>query len=213
MDQTKGKFIVIEGLDGSGKTLQARKLVEHLRQRGYKVSFSFEPTNGPIGSIIRQAVLGRIQIDSYTLAAMFAADRLDHVFNPVNGVLKHINDGIIEISDRYDLTSYAYQTVSVDEDWVWQLNSRTIRPDLTIFLDVDPKECYRRLMRSQVDDELYHKAEHLEEARERYLEATAKLSKQEPIVTINGNADSKEVGRNVIAAVTEFLKYGIRLQS
>jgi dTMP kinase len=205
MAENKGKFIVVEGLDGSGKTVQSRMLAEHLRRNGHSVNLSFEPTNGPIGSIIRQVLLGRIEVEPKTLAAMFAADRLDHVYNPVNGILKHIADGVTEICDRYDLTSYAYQTLIVDEDWVWKLNSQTIRPDLTIFLDVDPEECYRRLLRSQIDDEMFHDIEHLKEARSRYLEAISVLQERESIVIVKGSGDLNKVKQDVFKVVEQFL--------
>jgi dTMP kinase len=205
MTESMGKFIVIEGLDGSGKTMQSRLLAEHLRGLGFKVSLSFEPTNGPIGSVIRQALLGRVQLDPRALAALFAADRLDHLYNPVNGIVKHIQEGIIEVCDRYDLTSYAYQTRAADEQWVWQINSQAIRPDLTIFLDVDPEECNARLRRSLVDDEMFHDLTHLREARGKYMAVISALRDKSAIVVIDGNLDAKAVSQQIAAAVENFL--------
>lgn len=201
----KGKFIVIEGLDGSGKTLQSRLLVAKLKDLGYRVNLSFEPTYGPIGTIIRQALLGRISIDTKTIAALFAADRLDHLNNPVNGVLKHINQGIIEISDRYYLTSFAYQTLSVDEQWVWSINAQAIKPDLTLFLDVEPEECFSRIIKSQVDNEMFHNEDHFYKAREKYLEAINILKNKENIVIIDSNYSPEEVNFKIQSEVIKIL--------
>ncbi|SRR6266404_217267 len=211
MERQKGDFIVIEGLDGSGKTIQSRLLADHLTQLGFKVSLSFEPTGGPVGSIIRQALVGRLEIDQRTLAALFAADRLDHISNPINGIHKHLEDGITEICDRYDLTSYAYQTRSVDEHWVWALNSQVLRPDLTIFLDVSPEECIRRLQRSRVDDEMFHDFAHLRESRERYLAAISKLRLQDRVTIIDGNGEVSKVTQSLTRVVDEFLATAGRL--
>src|SRR5215470_7031047 len=206
MEKTAGKFIVIEGLDGSGKTVKSKILADHLKGCGLKVNLSFEPTSGPIGAIIRQVLVGRLQVDPKTLAALYAADRLDHITNSVNGIAKHLKDGIIEICDRYDLTSYAYQTLSVDEKWVWQLNSQAIRPDLTIFLDVDPEECWRRISRSQIDEEMFHELAHLKEARAKYLAAISALKDRDRIVIVDSNGDVKEVSARVIDEATKFLQ-------
>jgi dTMP kinase len=206
MERPAGKFIVIEGLDGSGKTVKSKLLGDHLKTLGLRISQSFEPTGGPIGAIIRNVLVGRLQVDPRTLAALYAADRLDHITNPVNGITKHLKEGIIEICDRYDLTSYAYQTLSVDEEWVWQLNSQAIRPDLTIFLDVDPEECWRRLTRSQVDAEMFHDLAHLKEARAKYLAAISKLRGHEQIVIVDSNGDLQEVSEIVISEATKFLR-------
>src|SRR5215471_860663 len=206
MEKTAGKFIVIEGLDGSGKTVKSKILADHLKGLGLKVNLSFEPTNGPVGAIIRQVLVGRLKVDPKTLAALYAADRLDHITNSVNGIAKHLKDGVIEICDRYDLTSYAYQTLSVDENWVWQLNSQAIRPDLTIFLDVDPEECWHRLSRSQVDAEMFHDLAHLKEARSKYLAAILALKDREKIVVVDSNGDLQEASKRVVDEATKYLR-------
>jgi len=204
-DKRSGKFIVIEGLDGSGKTIQSRMLFDYLIQSNYPVNLSYEPTHGPIGSILRQALIGRIIVDPKTIAALFAADRLDHIYNPTDGILKHLNKGIIEISDRYYLTSFAYQTLEVDQSWVWELNSQAIKPDLIIFLDVDPQECFRRISSSLIDDEMYHKIDHFNKARFKYLEVINKLKETEIIEIIDANTSVEEVNEKVKAVIQAFL--------
>lgn len=103
----KGKFIVFEGLDGSGTSTQSQLLQNALLEKGEKVHLTCEPSPGPIGNMIRQAMQGRIlfskQDDEFDqqMAYLFAADRYDHLNNPVDGVLKLVNEGFYVISTRY----------------------------------------------------------------------------------------------------------------
>lgn len=202
-----GKFIVIEGLDGSGKSIQAKRLADYLKSLGFRVNLSSEPTSGPVGAVIRQALTKRINLDQKTIAALFAADRLDHIYNPDNGIKKHLDEGIIEISDRYDLTSYAYQTRFADQDWVWQLNSQAIRPNLTIFLDVSPKECLKRLLASNIEQDIYHYEAHLAKARHKYMESidTLRREKKEMIVIINAESNPDVVATEISNSAKEWL--------
>ncbi|HBA96917.1 MAG TPA: dTMP kinase, partial [Lachnospiraceae bacterium] len=129
---TKGHFIVFEGIDGSGKTTQIDLLKKHIEENGFICYKTKEPTDGPVGSLLRQCLAGSVQTDEMTLAALFAADRLDHILNNQNGLLKKLDEGISVISDRYILSTYAYQSVRVPLDWVMALNSMAagkIHPD------------------------------------------------------------------------------------
>ena len=202
-----GKFIVIEGLDGSGKSLQAKKLAQNLRSLGYKVSLSAEPTAGPVGALVRLALNKRIALDPKTVAALFASDRVDHVYNPVNGIKKHLEEGIIEISDRYDLTSYAYQGLFTDKDWIFQLNSQVIRPDITIFLDISPAECLRRLAGSKIDFDLYENESHLHEARQNYFRMIEVLRKEknELIVIMDADIEVELLDSKILTVIKDWL--------
>ena len=88
-----------------------------------------------------QCLTGRMNIDEYSISAMFAADRLDHLQNETDGLCHKIEEGISVISDRYVFSNYAYQSVSVPLEWLVQLNAQAaklLRPDCHIFIDVDP---------------------------------------------------------------------------
>ena len=76
---TKGKFIVFEGIDGSGKSSQMRLLAQYLGDRGVRVHLTCEPTQSPIGSLLRDCLTGKLDTDERTIAALFAADRLHHI--------------------------------------------------------------------------------------------------------------------------------------
>lgn len=97
----KGIFIAFEGIDGSGKSTQIRILSDRLREKGVSFYGTMEPTDSPIGSMIHQIMTGRMKADHRVIAALFVADRLDHLLNDVNGVKHKIDEGISVIMDRY----------------------------------------------------------------------------------------------------------------
>jgi dTMP kinase len=156
----EGHFIVLEGIDGSGTTTQSARLAERLRDKGLPAHTTREPSDGPIGVLIRQVLTGRVVTPGphgsraptwATMAALFAADRLDHLEAEIH---PNLYDGVSVICDRYDYSSVAYQTVSgggSDDitSWVLELNRHARRPDLTLVLDVSAEvAAERRGMRS-----------------------------------------------------------------
>jgi dTMP kinase len=142
----RGKFVVIEGIDGAGTTTQAARLGERLRSHQELVRVTREPSDGPIGTLVRQVLTGRIVSPDgrapgwATMALLFAADRMDHVEAEIEPALA---SGAIVISDRYDASSLGYQSVMSGKggkeaiEWIRSLNRHALRPDLTIVLDVD----------------------------------------------------------------------------
>ena len=144
----KGKFIVLEGIDGSGKSSQIGPLVRRLEGLGLSCRADREPTGGPVGSLIRQIFTGRVSADNRVIAALYAADRIDHLVNEVDGLCAAIDQGITVVSDRYYFSSYAYHSVDVDMDWVIQANALSaglLRPTLTVFLDVPVETALERI--------------------------------------------------------------------
>src|SRR5665213_3456608 len=132
----KNFFIAFEGIDGSGKSTQVKLLAERLEKAGLKVHTTFEPTESPMGKLIRDVFNHRMEADHRTIAALFVADRLNHLLNKTNGILKMLDEGYTVITDRYYLSSYAYQSPYMDLDWVIAANSLSadlLRPDLNIY--------------------------------------------------------------------------------
>jgi dTMP kinase len=141
----RGKFVVIEGIDGAGTTTQAARLADRLRSRQELVRVTREPSDGPIGTLVRQVLTGRIVSPDgrapgwATMALLFAADRMDHVEAEIEPALA---SGAVVISDRYDASSLGYQSVMSGRggeeaiEWIRSLNRHALRPDLTIVLDV-----------------------------------------------------------------------------
>ena len=161
-----GHFIVIEGIDGSGTTTQSSILAERLIAKGLAAHTTREPSDGPIGVLIRQILTGRVVVpgrdgarapDWTTMATLFASDRLDHL---QADVIPNLMGGVTVICDRYDYSSVAYQTVSGGGGsdisvWVRELNRHARRPDLTLVLDVDPEVAASRRGTRSSSPELY----------------------------------------------------------
>jgi dTMP kinase len=149
---------VLEGLDGAGTTTQARRLVDALTARGVRVHLTREPSDGPIGRLIREmlvgghAIEGGTAISQGTFGLLFAADRLDHLQREVEPQLA---SGALVVSDRWYHSSLAYQGTGADRDWIATLNARALQPDLTIFLNVRPEIAAQRRVAAGRAQELF----------------------------------------------------------
>jgi dTMP kinase len=207
VNKSKGKFIVFEGIDGSGKSTQIKMVSKRLKKIGYKVYPTFEPTDGPIGSLIRQMLTGEVATDQRTIASLFAADRTDHLLNTINGIHKKVDQGEIVLCDRYYFSSYAYHAQYIDMDWVIHansLNAEILRPDLIIFIDVDPKKCFERIKENRNGFEMYEKIDIMEKVRENYFLAFETLKDQEKIAIVDGNSTMEGVADQILQEVMKF---------
>jgi dTMP kinase len=143
---SSGRLIVFEGLDGAGSSTQLRLLASWLGQRGQVVEETREPSNGPFGAVIRQAIEGRLQLVPEVLALAFAGDRADHLLNRANGMALALERGSWVLCDRYVLSSLAYQSADgVDLDWLIELNRHARAPDVTVFVDTPVEVCLQRI--------------------------------------------------------------------
>jgi len=186
----KNLFIAFEGIDGSGKSLQVKLLSDNLIKAGHKVYSTFEPTDGPIGAMIRDIFNHKTEADHRTIAGLFVADRLDHLLNKTNGILKKLGEGYTVISDRYCFSSYAYQGTHMSMDWVIEANSLStdvVRPDLHIYIDISPEISMQRLTSGRSSMELYENIENLRMVRDKYFEAFEKLKFKEKVIITDGN--------------------------
>ncbi|HYD09762.1 MAG TPA: dTMP kinase [Acidimicrobiales bacterium] len=198
----RGRFIVFEGLDGAGTTTQVARLASWLRSRDVDVETTKEPTTGPIGAVLRQAIEGRVVLDAATLALAFAADRTDHLFNPVNGVARSLDAGRWVVSDRYVLSSLAYQDDGATaRSWLREINARALEPDLTIFVDTSVTECRRRLTARSSHAELFDDS--LDRTKASYDALLDGLTS--PLVRIDGDGDVDRVAEAIAAAVERWV--------
>jgi len=192
IDPRPGSFIVFEGIDGSGKSTQIRHVMNKLKSIDLKCRETKEPTDGPIGSLIHQFMTGRIKTSDKVLAALFVADRLDHLLNDTNGIVDTINKGISVISDRYYLSSYAYHGVNLPIKWVIEANSvsaNILRPTCNIFIDIDPKIALKRVNKERFHTEIYETYDRLVEVRNKYFEAIDVVKDVEKVIIVDGNLD------------------------
>lgn len=191
-----GRFIVVEGLDGAGTTTQVHMLCRRLATT-HEVYLTQEPSAGPLGLQIRMVLENRVQVHPAVLAALFAADRMDHLYHRdgTGGIAAHLERGVHVLTDRYYLSSFAYQGMTLGWDWIWDLHTPCIRPDLTLFIDVPVEICLRRIADGRGGQfDLFENRDALTRVRAHYLEAIARLGRAgEAIVCVNGDAPPEQV--------------------
>jgi dTMP kinase len=193
----RGFFICVEGLDGCGKTTQARLLVRRLK-KDYDAVYTAEPSNGKVGRLIKKQYLHADKRGSIVVEALlFAADRLEHLKSEV---LPALDEGKLVVSDRYVYSSLAYQgAAGLDLKWIEKINEQAVRPDLALFIDVEPETVVQRLKRKRsVMENLQTQLK----VREIYLRFVGKGG----LVRVDGNRSKREVAREIVAKVKEFLK-------
>ena len=176
-----GKFIVFEGIDGSGTSTQAELLLQYYRRVDLTCYLTCEPSSGPIGNMIRQGMKGRVTFSKgenpvldkgdlfdEQMAYLFAADRHDHLYNSVDGVINQVNSGAVVISTRYFFSSFAYHCSS-DEDFalVKTLNSKFPNPDLVIYMNNPVSESLKRISARAFADE-YENEKKLKQVSDNY---------------------------------------------
>jgi dTMP kinase len=193
----KGFFICIEGLDGCGKTTQAKLLALKLKSE-YNAFYTAEPSQGEIGKFIRTRYLfGDKRSSNITEALLFAADRFDHLERTI---IPAINEGRLVISDRYLYSSLAYQGADgLDLTWIEKINSHALRPDFSVFIDVDPAIVIQRLKRRK---SVMEDLETQEKVRMIYL----KFVERGDLVQIDGGKSKELVSKNLLNSVTKFLE-------
>jgi len=204
----KNFFIAFEGLDGSGKSTQVKVLAEKLKGQGLKIYTTAEPTTSRIGQIIKDIFKHKMEADHRTIAALYAADRLDHLTNKTDGILKKIEEGYTVITDRYYFSSYAYHGTHMDINWVINANSLSadlLRPDLNIYIDISPEESMKRLNKGRAAIELYESIENLKKVKEKYFEAFELLRGMEKISVIDGNRSEKEISNDIWKEVSKLV--------
>jgi dTMP kinase len=194
----RGFFICVEGLDGCGKTTQTQLLVERLKRKGYDAIYTAEPSRGKIGELIRKYCLhGEKRVSSIVEALLFAADRFEHVENEL---IPALNEGKLVVSDRYVYSSLAYQgAAGLDLKWIEKINEHAIRPDLAVFIDVEPETVIQRLKpKKSVMENL--------ETQRKVREVYMKFVEKGELVKIDGNRSKHKIADGILTVVLRFLE-------
>lgn len=174
-----GALIAVEGLDGSGQTTVASALVHFLQAilgdpHGVQVTYTKEPTGGPVGQLLWGVIKGWISgVGSPDLLyLLFTADRLYHLYEDttvagglVKGVAQALAEGIIVVTDRYKYSTLAYQLIGLpggrglDPGLAWRIQADLAPPPhILVYLDLPPEESIKRIvLRSERHLYEYHR--------------------------------------------------------
>ncbi len=195
-----GKFIVFEGLDGSGKSTHIKLLYDYLKARGENAQVTAEPTDYESGKQLRTALSGACVKSSCEMAVMFVHDRIAHNINAENGIEAMLSSGAYVICDRYYYSSLAYQGSETDFEWVRSMNincPQIRRPDVCIYLDVSPVECIKRINGSRNSIEIYETIEKLTQVEEKFRYTFKLLSSTDNIKVVNANRNVEDVAKDI----------------
>lgn len=188
----QSKFIVFEGLDGSGTTTQTNLLFKYLKKQGKKVFLTSEPTHSLIGGLIEGQIAGDWKSSPECLQLLFTADRAHHLEKEITPLLKK---KVTVICTRYILSTLAYGSIDIkDTQWLLNLNKKFIWPDITFLLKVSPRTCIQRMKKERFRKELFEKEEKLKKVYKNYLKFAKNLR---GIYIIDGEKPIKEVFQEI----------------
>lgn len=184
-----GKFIVIEGLDGSGKSAQVDLAIEYLKQKGKDIVVTREPTvESESGRKIKQALKKEIVVEPLELQGLYVQDRKEHLENKVIPALK---EGKFVVSSRYAFSTFSYgHSDGLDVDLLVKMNDNFLLPDLTIVVDVSPESCVQRIESRGEQKELFEQKEKLTKVNEIYKKIPVMF---ENVVAVDGERPIPEV--------------------
>lgn len=201
-------FVVFEGIDGSGKTTQLGLLADKLDGCGRRVIKTAEPTDGPIGKLLRSVLQRRADVSPMSVAPLFTADRMDHAAS----VRLWLGSGKTVLCDRYLLSSLAYQSEEYPLPWLYELNRPALElltPALTFFIDAEPSTAMSRITSRGEPKELFEATERLQKTREAYLRAIEYASgRGMRVEVIDGERDCGEVAAEIEKTAREYGVFG-----
>ena len=199
-----GFFVAIEGLDGCGSSTQVRLVAKALLQEKVKVFSTKEPTNGPIGKLIKDVLNDKYcSLPPAALQLLFAADRGCHL---ASDIIPRLKKGEMVVTDRYAWSSIAYGSVDLSTEWLFNLNKNYISPDLTIFIEVNPEVCLKRLAKEKRSLELFEEKEKLEMAWATYHSLVTKYW-WTYMVVVDGEQKRQQVTEAILARIKSHSKF------
>ena len=195
----RGLLVVLEGIDGAGTTTQMKRLAQVLVADGIPVHTTREPSDGPVGKLLREILAGaHAPVDQTTLSLLFAADRADHVQREVTPALAA---GKVVISDRWYHSSLAYQGTGEERLWIAELNRRARRPDITLFIEVSPEVAADRRAAANRSQEIFDALATQRRVAAGYRAVIDMLQAVERIEIVDGDRPIEQVTADLVTTV------------
>ena len=193
----KGIFICIEGLDGSGKTTHAHRLVRNLQMKGFDAIYTTEPSRGDLGRFIRGTILEqKKRVPRVIEAVLFAVDRVEHFEKEVKPAL---GEGKVVVSDRCVYSSLAYQgAAGLDLEWIEEINNFAFPSNLAFYISVPPEVVVNRIRRKK---SVMERLETQRKVEKVYM----KFVKDGKLIVINGDRRKGEVEEDILDVVLNFM--------
>lgn len=197
-----GKFIVFEGLDGSGQSTQVSLLENFLKsEMNLDVLSTKEPTNLEVGRFIRDILNRKYKVSPDALQLLFSADRADHL---TKRIIPALEGGEWVIGDRYAFSTFAFGSIDYCPlDWLMQINDFFLAPDMIFLLKVRPEVCLERIDRSRDKREFFEEREKLEKAWLGYEKVLA--TNQFNIIVIDGEQPVEDIAKEIRSYVIKNL--------
>ena len=195
---TMKNFIVLEGIDGSGTTTQAARLHAALLEEGMPSLLTCEPSDGPIGRLIRQQLADPHGARGEALSLLFSADRRMHV--------QTFQGHETVICDRYVLSAWVYQGLELELDRI-RINDQGLPvPSITVLIDIDPELGAKRRAERGLPSDHFEKMSTQRAIAARYLTLIQDFTGRTAV--IDGSRSVDEVGQAIMDAISPSLERG-----
>lgn len=198
----KGKFIVFEGLDGSGQSTQISLLEKYLKDKGVKFHTTSEPSGNLLGGLIRAILTKQWKLSNTGIQLLYAADRAHHLESEVWPAMEKGNH---VISSRYFFSTFAFGSLDNDLAWLEKINEKFPKPDLVFFIRVSPEECIRRIESSRFRKEFFEEEKKLKKVLAVY-DKISKSKKYKNFYTINGERPVEEIFAEISKIIDKYIK-------
>jgi len=207
-----GKFIVLEGIDGCGKTTQAGIIVKKLKAQGTDAIYTKEPTDGPIGQFIRQTLRGALDVSPLSIQYLLAADRVLHA----EEIEKHLEQGKTLVGDRYFWSAVAYGmadrqgtqyetngNVLLAAQGILSMYTQFIMPDMTFYLRTSVNTALSRLAKMTKEKEMYETRDNLEKIYQGYEWLVSQFPQE--ITVVDGEKTVGEVTEEIVSKLDQLV--------
>lgn len=199
------RFVVFEGIDGTGTTTQRNLLSETLTDKSIPFHSTAEPTGSEIGRMIRRVLSGDLHLRPETLAYLYATDRNEHLYGD-GGIQEHLRSGKLVVCDRYFFSSLAYQGCSCGKELPERLNRGFPLPSLLVYFELPPDHALSRISGRGTPD-IFERREFLTEVATAYEDILARFPAPGlDILRIDGSRSIPDIAREIRDAVLSLVE-------